>query len=247
MHSPAILQRSGIGPAAHLRSLGIDVVADVPAGDGFQEHPHVYFAFGVGDDLRAPANGRHTNACVRWSSGLGDQVDGDMMAIVNGPAPAFPGMAGLGLWVNHAASRGTVRVHSVDPHDDPIIDMNLAHDERDRARLHHAVGVAADVLGHPSFVALRRSHPTGIDGTTLHDLANGAADVDAWIDRVVDGSAHASATCALGTVVDDECRVYGVYGLRVIDLSIVPTVPRANTNLTAIMIGEHMATRLCGG
>jgi len=247
VHSPAILQRSGIGPAAHLRSLGIDVVADVPAGDGFQEHPHVYFAFGVGDDLRAPANGRHTNACVRWSSGLGDQVDGDMMAIVNGPAPAFPGMAGLGLWVNHAASRGTVRVHSVDPHDDPIIDMNLAHDERDRARLHHAVGVAADVLGHPSFVALRRSHPTGIDGTTLHDLANGAADVDAWIDRVVDGSAHASATCALGTVVDDECRVYGVDGLRVIDLSIVPTVPRANTNLTAIMIGEHMATRLCGG
>jgi 5-(hydroxymethyl)furfural/furfural oxidase len=247
VHSPAILQRSGIGPAAHLRTLDIAVVADVPVGDGFQEHPHVYFAFAVGDDLREPDNGRHTNACVRWSSGLGDRIDNDMMAIVNGPAPAFPGLAGLGVWVNHVASRGTVRVQSVDPHDDPFIDMNLAHDERDRVRLRHAIGVAADVLGHESYVALRRSEPTGIDGTALDDLVSGAADVDAWIDRVVDGSAHASATCALGTVVDDECRVFGVDGLRVIDLSIVPTVPRANTNLTAIMIGEHMAARLGGG
>lgn len=247
VHSPAILQRSGIGPAAHLRSLGIDVIADVPAGEGFQDHPHVYFAFGVADDLRAPANGRHTNACVRWSSGLGDLVGNDMMAIVNGPAPAFPGMAGLGLWVNHVASRGTVRVHSSDPHDDPVIDMFLAHDEHDRVRLHHAIDVAADVLGHGSFAALRRSDPTGIDGTTLHDLVTGEVEADAWIDRVVDGSAHASATCALARVVDDECRVFGIDGLRVIDVSIVPTVPRANTNLTAIMIGEHMATRLRGG
>lgn len=244
VHTPAILQRSGIGPADHLRSLGVAVAADLPAGDGFQEHPHVYFGFPVIDSLRPPDNRRHTNACVRWSSGLGDRVANDMMAIVNGPAPAFPGVAGLGLWVSRSYSHGAVRIASRDPHVDPDIDMNLASDARDRERLRHVIDVARDVLEHPSFAALRCAEPAGVDGTSLRALASGEVDVDAWIERVVDGSAHASATCALGPVVDDACAVHGVDALRVVDLSIVPFVPRANTNLTAIMIGEHMAARL---
>jgi choline dehydrogenase len=194
--------------------------------------------------LRPPDNGRHTNACVRWSSGLGDRVDNDMMAIVNGPAPAFPGVAGLGLWVSRSYSRGRVRITSRDPRVDPDIEMNLASDERDRERLRHVIDVARDVLGHPAFAALRCAEPAGIDGTALRDLARGEVDVDAWIERVVDGSAHASATCALGRVVDESCLVHGVDALRVVDLSIVPFVPRANTNLTSIMVGEHVAARL---
>lgn len=246
VHSPAVLQRSGIGPADLLSGLGIDVVADLPVGEGFQEHPHVYFAFPVRPGLRPPDNGRHTNACARWSSGLDGTGVNDLMAIVNGPAPAFPDLAGLGLWVNQPFSRGSLRITSTDPSVDPEIDMRLIDDERDLARLRSVIGTAAEVLGHAGFAAASVAAPVGIDGTPLSDLAGGAADVDAWIERVVDGSAHASATCAIGSVVDQEGRVLGVDGLRVVDLSIVQRVPRANTNLTAIMIGEHLAARWDG-
>jgi choline dehydrogenase len=75
------------------------------------------------------------------------------------------------------------------------------------------------------------------------------AEIDAWIARTVDGSAHASCTCRMdaaerGGVVDERGRVHGTTGLSVVDMSISPSVPRANTNLTAIMIGEHLATEL---
>ena len=65
--------------------------------------------------------------------------------------------------------------------------------------------------------------------------------------RVVDGCAHASATCALGRVVGADGRVAGLDGLRVVDMSIAPSVPRANTHLTAIMIGEHLAAMIRSG
>jgi len=243
IHSPAILQRSGIGPPDLLRSLGIAVLGALPVGEGFQEHPHVYCGFAVDDALRPPRNGRHTNACVRWSSGLAGTAANDMMAIVNGPPPAAATSAGLGLWVNQSFSRGQVRITTADPTVDPSVEMHLASDERDRRRLHHALEVAREVLAHPSFRALMRSPASGIDGTLFDDLADPGA-IDAWIDRTVDGSAHASATCQLGAVVDAACRVHGTDGLRVVDLSIVPNVPRANTNLTAIMIGEHVAATI---
>ena len=244
IHSPAVLQRSGIGPAAHLRSLGITVLVDLPVGEGFQEHPSVYFGFPVIDELRPPANNRHTNACVRWSSGAADALSNDMMSIVIGPSPLAPALAGLGLWVNQPLSRGRVRITSTDPEEDPDVDMNLIGDDRDRMRLRDAVSVAGDVLAHPAFAALMTGAPCGLDGTPLAALLCGEADLDAWIERVVDGSAHASATCPLGPVLDNDCRVLGTDNLRVVDLSIVPSVPRANTNLTAIMIGEHVAARL---
>ena len=247
VHTPAVLQRSGVGPADHLASLGVPVVCDLPVGATFQEHPHVYFAFAVDDDIRAPANGRHTNAVVRFSSGCAGARTDDMMAIVNGPAPAFPGLAGLGVWVNDTIGRGTVRIRSVDPAVDPVIEMDLAEDDLDRARLRVAVRWAADMLGSAAFSSLRRSDPAGIDGTPLAQLAVAPdAEVDAWIRATVDGSAHASCTCPIGSadsgaVVDSRGRVHGTDRLRVIDLSITPAVPRANTNLTAIMIGEHLA------
>jgi choline dehydrogenase len=240
IHSPAILQRSGVGPAALLHELGVTVLADLPVGEGFQEHPNVSFTFGVPADMPSPVNGRHTNACVRWTSGFAGTGTNDMMAIVTGTRPGFPDVTSIGLWVNQSFSRGSLRITSTDPTIDPEIDMAMPDDSRDRARLRMAIDVAAEVLEHPSFRALRTSDPAGFDGTPLDALRKSdGAEVDEWIDRVVDGSAHASATCPLGRVVDGDCRVHGADNLRVIDLSIVPTVPRANTNLTAIMIGEH--------
>ena len=94
-----------------------------------------------------------------------------MMAIVNGPSPAFPGLAGLGVWLNQTIGRGTVGIRSADPTADPSIEMDLAEDELDRARLRMAVRWAAEVLGDGAFADVRRSAPVGIDGTPLAELA----------------------------------------------------------------------------
>jgi choline dehydrogenase-like flavoprotein len=248
VHSPALLMRSGIGPAEHLFSLGIPVVVDLPVGDGFQEHPNVYFAFPLRDGLRPPVNGRHTNAGLRWTSGLAGTGADDMMGMVLGPAPDAPGLGGLGLVVNRPFGRGRVRLCSPDPEVDPSIDMDLLSDEHDRARLRDCVVVARDLLDHRAFVSIIGGEVTGIDGTPLRQLLRGEG-VDDWMDRTVDGSAHASCTCIMGpagdaAVVDGQGRVHGTEGLRVIDMSITPEVPRANTNLTAIMLAERLAPLL---
>jgi choline dehydrogenase-like flavoprotein len=245
VHSPALLMRSGIGPADHLRSLAIPVVADVPVGEGFQEHPSVYFAFPLRDGLRSPVNGRHTNAGLRWTSGLGEGGPDDMMGMVLGPAPATPGLAGLGLALNRPFGRGRVRLRSLDPEVDPSIDMDLLSDERDRKRLRDCVAMAAELLGHRAFASIVGGEVAGNDGTQLRQLLGGEG-VDDWLDHSVDGSAHASCTCRMGPagdagVVDGKGRVHGTEGLRVIDMSITPEVPRANTNLTAIMLAERLA------
>ena len=247
VHSPAVLLRSGVGPARDLLAMGIPVVLDAPVGSSFQDHPHVYFGFPVDPGLALPHNQRHTNACVRWSSALAG-AHNDMAGIVNGPAPRMPGVAGMGLWVNQAYSRGRVALASVDPTIDPSIEMNLASDERDRRRLAECVAMAFEVLAHPSLRSLARGPVTGADGSDLPAPHSPPA-LDEWIMRTVDGSAHASSTCPIGRpehggVVDSQGRVHGASGLAVVDMSIAPSAPRANTNITAIMLAEHLAPTL---
>jgi choline dehydrogenase len=227
--------------------MGIPVVLDAPVGNGFQDHPHVYFGFPVDPGLALPLNQRHTNACVRWSSALAG-IRNDMAGIVNGPAPGMPGLAGMGLWVNHAYSRGRVALTSVDPTTDPSIEMNLASDERDRQRLAECFSMALEVLAHPSFRRLSRGRVTGADGSDLPAPHSPSA-LDKWIMGTVDGSAHASSSCPIGApehggVVDSRGRVHGTSGLAVVDMSIAPSAPRANTNITAIMLAEHLAPTL---
>ena len=247
IHSPAVLMRSGIGPADHLRSHGIPVVASLAVGAGFQDHPHTYFGFPIAESARPPVNGRHTNACVRWTSGVSG-VPNDMMGLVNGPAPALPGYAGIGLFVSQVFSRGAVSLSSANPTVDPVVDMHLAEDTSDLSRLRECVSMTRDLLASRPFRSIIVGDVQGADGTRLSELRD-PAEVDAWIARTVDGSAHASCTCRMdaaerGGVVDGRGRVHGTTGLSVVDMSISPSVPRANTNLTAIMIGEHLATEL---
>jgi choline dehydrogenase len=246
VHSPAILQRSGIGPSTLLRDLGIAQRVDLAVGEGLQEHPCVILGFPVDADLRGAPNGRHTNTGVRWSSGLEGTPFNDMQSLCNGPSKMMPTWWCMGVLANQSFGRGTLAISSADPTTDPSMNLNLGSDERDLERLRRGVEIAREVLAHPSFAPYKRGKVQGTDGTLLADL-NSRWIIDAWIKRVVDGCAHASATCSMGTVVDSTCRVYGADRLRVIDLSIVPHVPRANTNLTAIMIGEYMSSVIRAG
>jgi choline dehydrogenase-like flavoprotein len=212
-------------------------------GEGLQEHPCVILGFAVDTELPGAPNGRHTNTGVRWSSGLEGTPFNDMQALGNGPSKAMPTWWCMGALANQSFGRGSLSISTADPTIDPNVTLNLAGDERDLERLRRGLEIAREVLAHPSFAPYMRGEVQGIDGTLVSDL-NGRTTIDTWIKRVVDGCAHASATCSIGTVVDSTCRVYGVDNLRVIDLSIVPQVPRANTNLTAMMIGEYMSSEL---
>lgn len=140
LHSPAMLMRSGVGPAGHLKQHGIRVVADVPGvGENLTEHPHL----AVGAHLKTPARlprtmRRHIFLGVRYSSGVEGCDPGDMLLMpVNrsGWHPLGRSLGALNVCVNKSYSTGTVRLNSADPSVEPEVDLNLASDGRDLARL----------------------------------------------------------------------------------------------------------------
>lgn len=248
IHSPAILLRSGVGPATDLAALGIQPVADLAVGRSLQEHPALAFSFPVDPALRLPANRRHTNVCIRWTSGTPGTERDDMMGMANGPSPDRPDVAGIGLWVNGACARGSLSLASADPTVEPRIELNLGGDPRDRERLCGLVALAREILAHPSLARIVKGPVVGPDGTAPPDPSERAA-VDRWVVQTVDVSAHASATCPIGApehggVVDSGGRVHGVDKLWVVDMSIAPAAPKANTNLTAIMLAGLLAPTL---
>ncbi|QJP16879.1 hypothetical protein G3545_26520 [Starkeya sp. ORNL1] len=140
LHSPAVLMRSGVGPAGHLRHHGIEVVADMPGvGENLTEHPHL----AVGAHLKPPARlprsmRRHIFLGVRYSSGVEGCDPGDMLLMpVNraGWHPLGRSLGALNVCVNKSYSTGTVRLNSADPAVEPEVDLNLASDGRDLVRL----------------------------------------------------------------------------------------------------------------
>jgi len=140
LHTPAILMRAGIGPAAELRRHGIGVVADVPGvGQNLMDHPHI----AVGAHFRKsgrldPRQRRHIFLGLRYSSGYEGCHPGDMLMMpVNraGWHPLGSAMGALNVCVNKSYSRGSVTLKSGDWRDEPEVNINLASDERDLMRL----------------------------------------------------------------------------------------------------------------
>ena len=137
---------------------------------------------------------------------------------------------------------GWVRLQSSDPAVQPAINYRYFHNDNDMRRMRDAVRLAAGMLESDAYqdVMDHRTAPTDevlADNDTL----------DAWIRETVGTSRHVSGTCRIGpdgdpmAVTDQQCRVRGVQGLWIADSSIMPQVTRANTNATAIMIGERVA------
>jgi choline dehydrogenase-like flavoprotein len=235
--TPAILQRSGIGPAALLQPLEIPVVADLPVGVGIQDHVGFWLSVELPAG-RAARNGARGNCVLRCScSGVSD-----VLMVSANPLPGEPGEGAIGVKLAQCFSRGTLAIESRDPVASPSIQLNLLADERDRALIRRALRDALELLRAPrergEIVAVRDRH-----GAPVPD-AMPDAEIDAWLlDNAYD-TAHLSCGAGLGDVVDGSGRVHGVPGLRVADMSIVPTVPRANTHLTAVMVGELVADRV---
>jgi choline dehydrogenase len=249
IHSPAILQRSGIGPADVLRAAGIELRVDLPVGEGLQEHPAVAVALPVDPASYRPPRLMSWLLMLRYSSG---QCGADANDIwISGFAPTaldgFPFII-FGGELMRSFSTGTVRIRSADPGQNPEIDLRMLSDRRDLERMKTMLALTRELIADRAITKLSTGEPQPVQLTWggMPDLSASFADLrteaalERWLLATAHTSQHPAATCALGRVVGPDCAVHGVDGLRVIDASIAPRVPRANTNLTAIMIGEHM-------
>ena len=257
VHSPAILLRSGIGPADQLRDLGIPVLsAHEAVGRHLMDHPVIRATLRLKPDYRARnPHARHTNCCVTYSSGLAGGGERDMILVGynhRGGTATEPGDSGaIGAGLYQAFSRGELFLTSSDPEVDPTVEENMLSDPRDRTRMRDAVRRIAELCAHP---AVARLHDDARLGEASLTPAEAAALPDPALDdlllREVSDIQHAAGTCRMsgyadpGGVVDPDLRVRDVDGLRVCDASIMPADCRANLHFTCVMIGENLVRRM---
>ena len=260
VHSPAILMRSGIGPAEPLRALGIPVrQAHEAVGRNFMDHPILRATMDLKPRHRAlGTDARHTNCCVTYSSGLAGGGERDMIFVaynhrtLTGPEPTPQGAVGVGLY--DAFSRGTLNLTSADPEANPIIEENMLDDPRDRLRMRDAVRRLADLTAHPALADLATTIRFGESPLAIGEVAHLPDDeLDALMLAEAGDIQHAAGTCRMtgwqdaSGVVDPDLKVRGVDGLRVCDASIMPSDCRANLHFTCVMIGENLARRISTG
>jgi choline dehydrogenase len=260
IHSPCILMRSGIGPAAALRALGITVQHDLPAvGQHLMDHPILRATIALAPEHRAQGtDARHTNCCLTYSSGLAGGGERDMIVIAynhrgltpdGAPAPG----GGVGIALYDAFSRGELRLTAADPEVQPEVDENMLADPRDRERMRDGVRRLARLMARGPLARLGAA----TFGDTALSMPDAAALSDDALDAIMLREAadiqHAAGTCRMTAhedprgVVDPDLRVRGVAGLRVADASIMPTDCRANLHFTCVMIGEMAARRMRAG
>jgi choline dehydrogenase len=259
VHSPCLLMRSGVGDAATLKAHGIAVRHHLPGvGRHFFDHPILRAEVRlkpahrpVGIDMR------HTNVCVTYSSGLAGGGFNDMIFLAmnhrgfvdDDPARASPG--GVSVSVFEAQSRGEVVLQSADPRIDPLVEENMLSDDRDMVRLRDGARRLFRLLAQPAIADIAETIALGLTGTPVAQAAAADdADLDALLLAEANDAQHAAGACRMGgdddagSVVDVQCRVRGIAGLRVIDAAVMPADCRANTHLTTVMIAEKMADSL---
>lgn len=242
--SPQILMLSGIGPADHLRALGIDVVADLPGvGANLTDHPVVLSSYSSPSQLPL-SHYNNGEACAALRSELaGDYPDLHLFPILLPLAPAglTPPAAGYALVASVVApdSRGTVRLASADPRQPPLIDPAFLTDERDLDRMEQCLRIVRHAAAGRAFDTVREAEVW--PGPQVRDSAGARQ----YIRRGVGSYYHPASTCKLGSdpaaVVDLELRVRGLDGLRVIDASVLPIIPNAHPNATVLAIAERAA------
>jgi 5-(hydroxymethyl)furfural/furfural oxidase len=257
IHSPAILQRSGIGPSALLERLSIPVRADLPVGENLLDHPIMSAMLHLREGAQVSTlMHRHTNCCLRYSSGLAGAGENDMIMIAgnlgrDANATAQSALGRIAVSVYQAFSQGHVRITSTDPEIDPAVEERMLSDPRDLIRMRDGIHRLREICLRPDVTDIAHRIDYGATGRAMDKPLNDA-ELEDWLFAECSDAQHASGTCRMGavddprSVVDPDCRVIGCTGLRVIDASIMPEVPRANTHLTTVAIAERMADQLKG-
>ncbi|MGW5721283.1 GMC family oxidoreductase [Amycolatopsis sp. NPDC003865] len=243
--SPAILLRSGVGPADELRALGVDVVADLP-GVGRNLHDHLLspVIFTTSREVGPPASGRSvTQVHWFWRSRPGLAVP-DTQPIcfsvpmyepwMSGPPTGFSLMAGMVA----PASRGSLRLA---PDGSPLIDLGALSSRADFESLVASVEQCRAVGRAPALASEWGAKPL---------YPGPADDVGEYVRRTAISYHHQVGTCRMGTdssaVVDPRLAVHGLEGLVVADASVLPRVTTGNTNAPAVLVGEQAAKFILG-
>lgn len=275
INSPKLLMLSGIGPAAHLRLNGIDVVADRPGvGANLQDHMEIYFQQECTQPITLNSKlGLISKGLIglQWLlTGKGDGASnhfescGFVRSAAGVPYPdiQFHFLAGAIRYDGKAAapghgfqahvgpmrskSRGSVSLRSGDPKDAPVIRFNYMSHEDDWTEFRHCVRLTREIFAQSAFDPYRgREIQPGSDVTS--DEA-----IDDFIREHAESAYHPCGTCKMGAVndnlavVDPECRVIGVEGLRVADSSIFPRITNGNLNAPSIMVGEKASDHILG-
>ena len=230
------------------------VIADLPVGENLLDHPAMPLYLHLKEEARVGTlMHRHTNCCLRYSSGLAGAGENDMIVIAGNLVSLEDGDTSRGrliVSVYQAFSQGRCASRRPIPASIPQVDERMLSDERDLVRMRDGVRRLRDARrGTTSVRAIATRVEYGSTGRSI-DEALDAADLDDWLFAECSDAQHASGTCRMGarddrrSVVDPDCRVIGCTGLRVIDASVMPEVVRANTHLTTVMIAEKMADTL---
>jgi choline dehydrogenase len=252
--SPAILLRSGIGPKAALAGLGIESVVDLPGvGGGLADHPVTRLLLvprpGSCDPqtplaqvvvrYTAPGSGEFNDMQQVIFSHVDVAGIGGQQAVA---AVGTPLAIGLPVALERPHARGRLLLASTDPRIPPLIQLNFAAQPEDLRRLVAGVRLAWQIAHQPQIarhtlrVALLSEETVGSDDALA-----------AYVRATVSTQFHPCGTVRMGppgdamAVLDQHCRLSTIPNLRVVDASIMPTIPRANINLTCIMIGEHVS------
>jgi len=276
-NSPQLLMLSGIGPADHLRDMGIEPILDLPGvGRNLSEHAGYWLEYDTKEPvtllnelrldklavslanwalfgkgiLASQSNSAHAE--IRSLPGL-EQPD---LQIYFNPVriDAKPWVPGIGKRQEHRVSavvcllrpdsRGWMELRSADPADKPRITLNLMSSRRDVDTLVRGVKIVRELYA---------TQP--LAGLIAHELMPGPAvqtdaQIEAWLRSILITTHHSVGTCSMGVgshaVVDPQLRVRGIDRLRVVDASIMPTVPGGNTNAPSIMVGEKGADLILG-
>jgi choline dehydrogenase len=244
IQSPQILMLSGVGPAEHLRRMGIPVVHDLPGvGQHLKNHPAVSVRYlPQGQYLLDPNAPRNQVALRLTAPGSPTRNDIQIQPTSSGPVGRAAEDIRLGVRLELPVSIGELRLASADPTVQPHLEYRLLTDAWDRERLRAAVRSCVRLLQHQAFKDLVGLRTTPTD----QDLASDRA-LDVWLQLNAGIAGHSSLTCKMGpasdaaAVVDQYCRVHGVSHLRVVDASAMPEIPRANINATVIMLAERAA------
>jgi choline dehydrogenase-like flavoprotein len=240
--SAYLLLRSGLGPAADLRAAGIPVLADLPVGRAFTDHPLVYLPWRPARPLPAapgalPLRGALHTADLEllpWWAPFGrvmgtDHDDGELA---------------VGIGLLQEESRGRL---GLDGRGAPRVEYRYLTEAGDRHRLRSGVRLAVELLRTPPLTGLVAATSGPGDDVLADDRA-----LDLWIRAHLTTAVHLSGTARMGpdgdpaAVVDQHLRVRGVDGLRVVDTSVLPRVTSRGPAATAVMIGERAADLMTG-
>ncbi|HEY2577199.1 MAG TPA: GMC family oxidoreductase N-terminal domain-containing protein [Streptosporangiaceae bacterium] len=255
--SPQLLLLSGVGPAADLDCFGIPVVQDLPVGHGLQDHPLSPVNY-LTDEKSLITAMSPANLTLLQEAGVGPltcNIDegggftqtrpglgGPDIQFHSGPVLYFgeglglPRVDGMVIAVSLMSpqSRGQVSLRSAAPDAAPRIFHNYLHAEDDRRSMVAGLRAALEITSQP---AMRKV----ITGPFDVPASGTDADLLAHARRTIGTQYHATATCAIGSVVDSDLKVLGLDGLRVADASVMPTLIRGNPNAPTIMIAEKAA------